>query len=146
MPKPMRRAVDRAVDGPSGMSEIALKSLKARQKASVDAACFGSRGRRRGFGGLFGAASLPIELPVTTILILRAIADIARHHGEDLSTIEGRLACVEVFAMVRAGRRGFITPRGRRLLRSRHAGQAANEAVAAAGARRDNLAARRWRR
>ncbi|MGA8170289.1 MAG: EcsC family protein, partial [Methylocystis sp.] len=44
------------------------------------------------------AASLPVELPVTTILMLRAIADIARLHGEDLSTIEGRLACVEVFA------------------------------------------------
>jgi hypothetical protein len=41
---------------------------------------------------------LPVELPVTTILILRAIADIARHYGEDLSTIEGRLTCVEVFA------------------------------------------------
>jgi hypothetical protein len=31
--------------------------------------------------------------------MLRAIADIARHHGENLSTIEGRLACVEVFAL-----------------------------------------------
>ena len=31
--------------------------------------------------------------------MLRAIADIARHHGEDLSTLEARLACVEVFAL-----------------------------------------------
>ena len=36
---------------------------------------------------------------IQTIFILRAIADIARHHGENLSTIEGRLACVEVFAL-----------------------------------------------
>jgi hypothetical protein len=36
---------------------------------------------------------------VTTTLMLRAIADIARHHGEDLSTLEARLACVEVFAL-----------------------------------------------
>src|SRR6202012_5446634 len=40
-----------------------------------------------------------IELPVTTTLMLRAIADIARHHGEDLNTLEARLACVEVFAL-----------------------------------------------
>jgi len=49
--------------------------------------------------GLLGAAALPVELPLTTIVMLRAIADIARHHGENLSTIEGRLACVEVFAL-----------------------------------------------
>jgi len=60
-----------------------------------------------GVSGFFGLAALPIELPVTTTLILRAIADIARHHGEDLSTLEARLACVEVFALgaPRTGRR-----------------------------------------
>jgi hypothetical protein len=31
-------------------------------------------------------------------LMLRAIAEIAQHQGEDLSTIEARLACLEVFA------------------------------------------------
>jgi len=40
-------------------------------------------------------------LPVTTTLMLRAIADLARHNGEDLSTLEARLACVEVFALGR---------------------------------------------
>jgi hypothetical protein len=52
-----------------------------------------------GVGGFFGAVALPIELPVTTTLMLRAIADLARHNGEDLSTLEARLACVEVFAL-----------------------------------------------
>jgi hypothetical protein len=52
-----------------------------------------------GIGGLFGAFALPVELPLTTTLMLRAIADIARHHGEDLSHIEARLACLEVFAL-----------------------------------------------
>jgi EcsC protein family len=33
--------------------------------------------------------------------MLRAIADLARHNGEDLSTLETRLACVEVFALGR---------------------------------------------
>ena len=52
-----------------------------------------------GISGFFGFAALPLELPVTTTLMLRAIADIARHYGEDLSTLEARLACVEVFAL-----------------------------------------------
>ena len=52
-----------------------------------------------GVSGFFGAAALPIELPLTTALMLRAIADIARHYGEDLSQVEARLACVEVFAL-----------------------------------------------
>jgi len=30
--------------------------------------------------------------------MLRSIAEIARHEGEDLSTLEARLACLEVFA------------------------------------------------
>src|SRR5262249_28150630 len=52
-----------------------------------------------GVSGFFGAAALPIELPLTTALMLRAIADTARHYGEDLSQLEARLACVEVFAL-----------------------------------------------
>ena len=51
-----------------------------------------------GFAGVFGAVALPLELPLTTILMLRSIAYIARHYGEDLNKMEARLACVEVFA------------------------------------------------
>jgi hypothetical protein len=50
-------------------------------------------------GGFFGMAALPIELPLTTTLMLRAIAEIAREEGEDLSRLETRLACIEVFAL-----------------------------------------------
>ena len=79
---------------------IAIRSIEpqskrppARRTASLLAGISG------GVSGFFGIAALPIELPVTTTLMLRAIADIARHHGEDLSTLEARLACVEVFAL-----------------------------------------------
>ncbi len=79
---------------------IAIRSIEpnskrppAQRAASVLAGLSG------GVSGFFGIAALPIELPVTTTLMLRAIADIARHHGEDLSTLEARLACVEVFAL-----------------------------------------------
>jgi hypothetical protein len=51
-----------------------------------------------GFSGVFGFAALAVELPLTTTLMLRSIAEIARHEGEDLSQIESRLACLEVFA------------------------------------------------
>jgi EcsC protein family len=51
-----------------------------------------------GVGGLFGFGALAVELPMTTTLMLRAIAEIAQHQGEDLSTLEARLACLEVFA------------------------------------------------
>jgi hypothetical protein len=51
-----------------------------------------------GLSGLFGFVALPVELPVTTTLMLRAIAAIARHEGEDLTKLDARLACLEVFA------------------------------------------------
>ena len=50
-------------------------------------------------GGTFGLASLPVELPISTTLILRAVADIARNEGENLSNPETALACLEVFAL-----------------------------------------------
>ncbi len=50
-------------------------------------------------GGAFGLTTVAIELPVSTVLILRSIADIARSQGEDLKNLDSRLACLEVFAI-----------------------------------------------
>ena len=50
-------------------------------------------------GGAFGLPALAFELPVSTSIILRSIADIARSEGEDIASIETRLACLEVFAL-----------------------------------------------
>lgn len=50
-------------------------------------------------GGFFGPLALLAELPATTVIMLRAIAAIARSEGEDLDTVTGRTACVEVFAL-----------------------------------------------
>ena len=52
-----------------------------------------------GVGGFFGVAALTAELPVSTTIMLRSIADIARGEGESISAIETRLACIEVFAL-----------------------------------------------
>ncbi len=50
-------------------------------------------------GGAFGLPALIIELPVSTTIILRSIADTARANGEDLVNPEPQLACLEVFAL-----------------------------------------------
>jgi hypothetical protein len=56
-------------------------------------------GTSGGIGGAVGLAALPIELPVSTTIILRSVAEIARSEGHDLSRLETRLACLEVFAL-----------------------------------------------
>jgi hypothetical protein len=50
-------------------------------------------------GGALGLAMLPIELPISTTLMFRSIADIARAEGEDLRDPAVALACLEVFAL-----------------------------------------------
>ena len=50
-------------------------------------------------GGAAGLAALAIELPISTTIMLRSIADIARSEGEDLRDPTARLACLEVFAL-----------------------------------------------
>jgi hypothetical protein len=50
-------------------------------------------------GGAFGLPALAIELPISTTIMLRSIADIARCEGEDLRAPEAKLACLEVFAL-----------------------------------------------
>ena len=50
-------------------------------------------------GGAFGLPALAIELPVSTSIMLRSMADIARGEGEDIHSAETQLACLEVFAL-----------------------------------------------
>jgi hypothetical protein len=50
-------------------------------------------------GGALGLVSLAVELPVSTTIMLRSIADIARSEGELLQSADGKLACLEVFAL-----------------------------------------------
>jgi hypothetical protein len=50
-------------------------------------------------GGAFGFSSLFVELPFSTTVMLRSIAEIARKEGEDLKDPRTALACLEVFAL-----------------------------------------------
>ena len=46
-----------------------------------------------------GFPGLAVELPLSTMIILRSIADVARSEGERIKTIPSKLACIEVFAL-----------------------------------------------
>jgi hypothetical protein len=48
-------------------------------------------------GGTLGIGGLAVELPVTTLVMLRSIVSIAKDFGEELSHPETRLECVSVF-------------------------------------------------
>jgi hypothetical protein len=78
-------------------------------------------------GGGFGLTALPVELPISTIIMLRSIGDVAmlrsigdvaRSEGEDLTDPESALACLEVFALgtrdseANAAESGYFAARG----------------------------------
>jgi hypothetical protein len=100
---------------PSGWQSIVHKAAKAAllKALSLAVRTMGAKNPKRaserfhrllvgasgGIGGAFGLASLPVELPVSTTLMLRSIADIARSEGHDIRKAEVRMACLEVFAL-----------------------------------------------
>jgi hypothetical protein len=55
-------------------------------------------------GGFAGVAGLAVELPLTTVVMFQSITKIAAAEGEDLSRLEARLACLQVFALSADGR------------------------------------------
>ena len=50
-------------------------------------------------GGMFGLYSLPVEFGISTTIMLRSIAEIARCQGENIHETGTQLACMEVFAL-----------------------------------------------
>lgn len=52
-----------------------------------------------GVSGFFGLPALAVELPVSTTIMLRSIAEIAGAEGESINDNLTKLACLEVFAM-----------------------------------------------
>ena len=87
-----KRALERALD-------VALFSLQNRsiiggRKLHSGLACASGA-----IGGAFGLTALAVELPVSTTIMLRAIAAIAQEEGEDLADPRTGLACLEVFAL-----------------------------------------------
>ena len=52
-----------------------------------------------GVGGVFGLPGLLVDLPLSTVIMLRSIAEIARANGERPQDVETRLECLRVLAM-----------------------------------------------
>jgi hypothetical protein len=50
-------------------------------------------------GGLFGLLALPVELPISTTMMLRGISDVAAHWGMDLEDPNVQLQCLYVFTL-----------------------------------------------
>lgn len=98
-PQFQEAASDAARTALSAAMKVALSSLRSPPRADT------ARLHRRlaalcgGVGGAVGLACLPLELPVSTTIMLRSIADIARHEGEDIGDPRVGLACLEVFAL-----------------------------------------------
>jgi hypothetical protein len=85
--------------------EFAVKSLGKRRSLAARERLHRTAVTATGAaGGALGLTGLVLELPVSTTLMLRSIADIARSEGEDISEVRTQLACLEVFAL--GGRSG----------------------------------------
>lgn len=90
--KTVRKALEKALDG----ALMTIGGPPRRASVFMHKVLVGASG---GLGGVFGFATLPVELPISTAIMLRSIADIARSEGHDLRDITIRLNCLEVFAL-----------------------------------------------
>jgi hypothetical protein len=93
----LQRTVRAALEN---LLDVAIRSLEPRAAGGArDLHHKLASGVSGAFGGFFGAPGLAVELPISTTIMLRSIADIARSEGEDLQNLEARLSCLEVFAL-----------------------------------------------
>jgi EcsC protein family len=100
IPASLAEAANRAADGAIRASlALALKSLAGaplqdRRRLHNSLAVLAGAA-----GGALGLTGLPFELPLSTTILLRSIADIARAEGQDLGDPRAVLGCLEVFAL-----------------------------------------------
>ena len=101
LPAAARKAVALATESALKTAlRVALRSLDAKTATKANNRWHQAAAAATGaFGGAFGIAATAIELPVSTTILLRSIAEIAREEGEDLRTPQAALACLEVFAL-----------------------------------------------
>ena len=101
VPLPARRAVAHASESALRAAlKLALRTIDMKRAPnSAHRAHKFAAAASGAIGGAFGLAALPVELPFSTTILLRSIAEIAREEGEDLSAPQASLACLEVFAL-----------------------------------------------
>lgn len=101
IPPPLYRKIRRVADNAVGqVLKVAVSSLQnVAEKDPRNGLYRALAGGTGAAGGLFGIYGLPIDLAVSTTLMLRSIAEIARSEGERIDSTDTRLACLEVFAL-----------------------------------------------
>jgi hypothetical protein len=101
LPAPARRAVARAAEAALRVAlRFALRTIDEKSPAEAAEGLHKAAAAASGaVGGAFGLASAAVELPISTTILMRSIAEIAREEGEDLSRAEAALACIEVFGL-----------------------------------------------
>jgi hypothetical protein len=101
LPAPARAIVARAAEGALRAAlRIAIGTIDADSRPKSARGAHKALAAMSGAaGGAFGLAALPIELPISTTIMLRSIAQIAREEGEDLRQPEAALACIEVLGL-----------------------------------------------
>src|SRR6516164_642494 len=76
---------------------VALRTMEKEPKAASRLLHKALAAASGAVGGGFGLAALPVELPISTIIMLRSIGDVARSEGEDLADPESDRAWRQVF-------------------------------------------------
>lgn len=100
---------------PAGWSDKVITTTEAALGKALDAAVLTMRhgprasasqfahklfsGLSGAAGGAFGLPALALELPLSLVIMLRSIADIARSEGETVRDPATKLACIEVLAL-----------------------------------------------
>jgi len=98
--------------------QVALRTMENRPEAASRLLHKALATASGAIGGSLGLVTAPLEIPISTIIMLRSIADIARSEGENLADPDAALSCVQVFALgarsgsVDAAESGYFVVRG----------------------------------
>jgi hypothetical protein len=79
--------------------KVALRTMENRPEAASRLLHKALATASGAIGGSLGLVTAPLEIPISTIIMLRSIADIARSEGENLADPDAALSCVQVFAL-----------------------------------------------
>jgi len=108
LPRRMQGSVHKATQSALMKAlNLAVTSLgkKASEQPSRDKMHKFAAGLSGAAGGAFGIAALAWELPISTTLMLRSIADIAAAEGHDPRHLDTKLDCLTVFGLGAEGDR-----------------------------------------
>jgi hypothetical protein len=87
------------IKGLDAALKVALRTMENRPEAASGLFHKALATASGAVGGSLGLMTAPVEIPISTIIMLRSIADIARSEGENLADPDAALSCVQVFAL-----------------------------------------------